>query len=63
MTTKKKKKSKMGRPPVDNPRQFRLAVRVTLDEKNELQRLADAAGVNLSEFLMLPYRKRKGSKS
>jgi predicted HicB family RNase H-like nuclease len=44
-------KKRMGRPPSDNPKGESLVIRVTPEEKTELGKKAEKAGVSLSQWV------------
>ena len=45
------RKGRPGRPPVENPKDDVIAIPIEPSEKARLQRLADADGVTLPEFV------------
>ena len=57
---KKKTKVKMGRPPIPNPKNRLIALRVTAKEREMLIRKAKKAGMTLSEYILSPHRDTKG---
>jgi len=63
MNTKRKPKTKMGRPPLPRGTQkaIRLSVRVTEAERAMLDAQANKQGITISDLLMGPWRDgRKG---
>ena len=60
MRTKKRKKKKMGRPPLPSPKKYLVVLRVTADEKKTMTKRAKVAGMSLSAYIMAPHRKEKG---
>jgi hypothetical protein len=64
---KRKKKSKMGRPPVPaaKKRREQVSVAMTASELKRLEKIASAQGLSISELLMRPWRQeeKNGSKN
>ncbi len=57
MDKKRKKRSRMGRPPMGkNARNINIAIRVSANELAAWRRAAKAAGVSLGEYLLAPRR-------
>lgn len=42
----------MPRPPIDNPATETIRLRVTPEDKTEIRRRAEAAGVSMSEYML-----------
>jgi len=49
---KSKTKKRMGRPPIKNPRSEFLAFRATKDEAMAIRKMAKAANLSLSDFVL-----------
>jgi len=54
-----KKKSKMGRPSMDNPKKIPFTLRLTPLEMEKFERISKSKGISISEAIMLPHRKGK----
>ena len=54
-----KKRKRMGRPPLENPRNTLISLKVTARERAELAKAAKAAGMSLSAYIMAPHRKKR----
>jgi len=48
-----------GRPPVENPRNIPYQLRLSQDERDKLDRVADAAGMTTADWLRERIRKAK----
>lgn len=55
----KKKKTKMGRPPIPNAKTTFVGLKISAKEKGLLTKAAKKAGISLSAYIMLPHRKVK----
>lgn len=53
---------KWGRPPIENPKSQRLALRVTPDEKEEIQRFMSESGYSLLELIQAGMKSVKPKK-
>jgi len=53
------KKKKMGRPPIGNPKDTTLTIRLTTKDKVRLKKAARAEGMCLAEYIMAPHRTEK----
>lgn len=50
---------RMGRPPIENPKSERLFIRVTPDEKREIQDFMKKSGISLLELIRMGIKAAK----
>lgn len=55
-----KRKNRVGRPRVKDPKQIPITIRLASKEKAQLTKAAKKAGMSLSAYIMAPHRKDKG---
>ena len=51
-----KVQKKMGRPPIENAKNERIAIRVTSEQKNAIQILAEKKGLTVSELILKTFK-------